>query len=459
MTRAVYVITDRGPGDGGKGGVVHAVAKAQRAHTIIKRGGAQGSHGVRTSMGNAFAFSQWGCGTFEGIRTHLSNQFVVSPEGLLNEAQALRDEAGVTDPFRLLTVDTRALVATPFHGIASRLFELARGKHPRGTIGTGVGQAYRDSIRFPQLALTVGDLRAADLRERLWAVRNQINDYVWPVVLDAEFERADSADVRHELELLADDGFVDFVYRRFREAGRLTHIVPPDYLGDVILPQKGMAVVETSHGVLTDRVYGFHPHTSAIRTLPHITRRLLNDAGYDGTVVNLGVTRAYAIRHGAGPLPTNDPMMAEQLLPGSAKHENRYQGSVRVGPLDFTLLRYALAASGGPNAFDGLAVTWFDQITTNGVWHVSNSYRSPLDDALFTPTGDIRVLPRTSNEHQQALTSALEAAVPIVSALPIDATLDRDELYRTCASVVREATHVPVRMVSFGPTELDKLMK
>ena len=37
MTRAVYVITDLGPGDGGKGGVVHAVAKAQRAHTIIKR--------------------------------------------------------------------------------------------------------------------------------------------------------------------------------------------------------------------------------------------------------------------------------------------------------------------------------------------------------------------------------------------------------------------------------------
>ncbi len=459
MTRAVYVITDLGPGDGGKGGVVHAVAKAQRAHTIIKRGGAQGSHGVRISTGNVFAFSQWGCGTFEGTRTHLSNQFVVSPEGLLNEAQALREEAGVTDPFSLLTVDARALVATPFHGIASRLFELARGKYPRGTIGTGVGQAYRDSIRSPQLALTVGDLRATDLRDRLWAVRNQISDYVWPVVLDAEFERVDSADVRYELELLADDNFVDFVHHRFREAGRRTHIVQPDYLGDVILPQKGMAVVETSHGVLTDRVYGFHPHTSAIRTLPHITQQLLSDAGYDGTVVNLGVTRAYAIRHGAGPLPTNDPSMAERLLPGSAKHENRYQGSVRVGPLDFTLLRYALAASGGPDAFDGLAVTWFDQITTNGVWHISNSYRGPLDYALFTPTGDIRVQPKTSNEHQQALTSALEAAVPIVSALPIDATLNRDELYRTCASVVREATHVPVRMVSFGPTELDKLMK
>lgn len=459
MTRAVYVITDLGPGDGGKGGVVHAVAKAQRAHTIIKRGGAQGSHGVRTSAGDAFAFSQWGCGTFEGVKTHLSQQFIVSPQGLLNEALALREETRVIDPFSLLTVDARALVATPLHGIASRLFELARGKNPRGTIGTGVGQTYRDSIRYPELALSVGNLRDADLYDRLLAIRDSIHDYVWPVVEDAEFAPADTADVRHELSLLEDDGFVDYIYDCFREAGRLTNVVSPDYLGDVILPQKGMAVVETSHGVLTDREVGFYPHTSAIRTLPRITRQILDEAGFDGTIVNIGVTRAYAIRHGAGPLPTSDPLMAEHLLPGSAKHENRYQGNVRVGPLDLTLLRYAINACGGADTFDGLAVTWFDQITANGVWHVSDSYRGPLDDALFTPTGDIRVPEETSDEYQESLMRALNTSVPIVDALSIDASLSRDELYRTCASVVRDGTHVPVRMVSFGPTELDKLMK
>jgi len=459
MTRAAYVITDLGPGDGGKGGVVHAVAKAQRAHTIIKRGGAQGSHGVRTSTGNAFAFNQWGCGTFEGINTHLSHQFIVSPVALLREAAELHYEHGVYDPFQLLTVDTRALVATPFHGIASRLFELALANHPRGTIGMGIGQAYRDSIRYPELTLTVGDLRAAGLRERLWAIRDQVREYVWPVVEDAEFVPADTADVRYQLELLADDEFMDFVYHRFLEAGELTTVVPSDYLSEVILPQKGSAVIETSHGVLTDRIRGFHPHTSAIRTLPHITRQILDEAGFEGTVVNLGVTRAYAIRHGAGPLPTNNPSMAEYLLPGSSKQENRYQGKVRIGPFDLTLLRYAINASGGPDAFDGLAITWFDQITTNGTWHISNSYKNPLDGALFTSTGDIRVPEETTDEYQSALTSALNHCVPNVDVLPIDATLTHDELYRTCASVVKEATQIPVRMVSFGPTELDKLMK
>ena len=459
MTRAVYVVTDLGPGDGGKGGVVHAIAKAQRAHTVIKRGGAQGSHGVRTSAGRGFAFSQWGCGTFEGIRTHISDQFVVSPEGLLNEARALRQEAGVYDPFELLTVDARALVATPMHGCASRLFELARGKEPRGTIGTGVGQAYRDAFRYPELAIKMGDLWSPNLEDKLWAIRDQIRDYVMPVLEDAVIMPADTADVRQELELLADDGFVRFTAQCFAEVKKLCRVVPSDYLAETILPQKGMAVIETSHGVLTDRFRGFHPHTSAIQTLPRLTRGILDEAGFEGTVVNIGVTRAYAIRHGAGPLPTNDPAMAEHLLLGSSKQNNRYQGSIRVGPLDLPLLRYAINASGGPEAFNGLAITWFDQITTNGAWHLAHSYEQPLDSAFFTPTGDIRVPLTTSDEYQAALTSHLNAVTPRIETLSIDASLSRDELYRTCAEVVKTATHIPVRMVSFGPTELDKLMK
>lgn len=459
MTRAVYVVTDLGPGDGGKGGVVHAVARSQRAHTIVKRGGAQGSHGVHTSAGNAFAFSQWGCGTFEGIRTHLSEQFIVSPIGLLNEAHALRYEHSVVDPFSLMTADARALVATPFHGIASRLFELARANHPRGTIGTGVGQTYRDATRYPELALTLSDLKRADLHDRLVAVRDNIRAYVWPVIEDAEILRSDSATVREELALLEDDGFIDYTHDRFREVANLLTVVGPSYLGEAILPQQGAVVVETSHGVLTDRVYGFRPHTSAIRTLPRFTRHILDDAGYGGVVVNLGVHRAYTIRHGAGPMPTNDPSMAEHLLPGSAKHDNRYQGKVRVGPLDFTLLRYALAVCGGPTAFDGLAISWFDQIITNGTWHTSNSYRGPLDERLFTPTGDIRVMSTPDETSQQLLTGTLERAVPIVDSLPIDHSLDRSALYDVCASKMKEAVGVPVRLVSFGPTERDKLLK
>ena len=154
----VYVITDFGPGDGGKGGIVHALSCAQddEVNLIIKRGGAQGSHGVRTSYKESFNFSQWGCGTLEGIPTFCSEQMIISPVGLRNESEALK-RLGITDPFMLLNIDPNCICATPFHKISSQLEELLLGKNPRGTIGTGVGRAYRmlneqgDRLHFAHL--------------------------------------------------------------------------------------------------------------------------------------------------------------------------------------------------------------------------------------------------------------------------------------------------------------------
>jgi len=458
MTSKVYVVTDLGPGDGGKGGVVHKVATMMRAHTVIKVRGAQGSHGVCTSRGEKFAFSQWGCGTFEGIPTHISGQMVVSPEGLLNEADDLRYQYGIYDVFSLLTVDEEALCATPFHGIASRLKELARGNNPRGTVGTGIGEAYRDLGRVPDLAITARDLKRSDLRELLAAVREQIRTDLKPII-DGEFLADDQDSVNQEKGLLYDDRFLDYVAVRFRKVSECVRIVGHEFLGDEILSKDGVAVVETSHGVLTDRLVGFHPHTSALRTLPRFTHDMLTDAGYTEQVVNIGVTRAYAIRHGAGPMPTANPDMTERLLPGSNKDENRYQGKVRVGPLDCVLLRYAVQACGGPTAFDGLAITWFDQIQANKAWEICNEYIGADDPAFFLSSGEIRLDDSLTPGHQAILGQKLSACQPRVTTIPVDATASREDLYSVCAGTVNELVGVPVRMVSFGATELDKLCK
>ena len=44
--KKIYAVTDLGPGDGGKGSVVHKISCMKRARTILKVGGAQGRHGV-----------------------------------------------------------------------------------------------------------------------------------------------------------------------------------------------------------------------------------------------------------------------------------------------------------------------------------------------------------------------------------------------------------------------------
>ena len=125
-------------------------------------------------------------------------------------------------------------------------------------------------------------------------------------------------------------------------------------------------------------------------------------------------------------MPTEDPEMTDLLLPGSAKEQNRYQGAVRVGPLDLVALRYAVRSCGGPSAFSGLAVTWFDQIAANGTWAVCDRY---------------------------------EHGAPVISKMPVDAAASKDELYDVCAAAMQASLGIPVRMVSFGPTETDKLCR
>lgn len=463
MTNKIYLVTDLGPGDGGKGGVVHRIATMLHAHTIIKVGGAQGSHGVRTSGGLNFNFSQWGCGTLEGIRTHISNRLIVSPDRLLVEEQELRYQGGVHNAFDLLTIDKEALCSTPYHGIASHLKELARGNNPRGTIGTGVGEACRYLERHPELAIYCRDLKRTDILDQLAAVREQIREDLEEII-EAPFLPEDAELVAEEIDLLNNDDYLGFNAKQFREVAKRAHIVDHGYLGESILSKDGVAVAESSHGILTDHYHGFDPHTSAIRTLPKFTHAMLADAGFNGQIVNIGVHRAYQIRHGAGPMPTADPQMAESLLPGSHKEENRWQGKVRVGPLDFVLLRYAINVCGGPKAFDGLAVTWFDQIVNNGEWHICNRYSSGADNrTFFTPSGEIIVRCDEDNdrqlEYQKNLGQQLAKCEPEILTHAIPSAADKEQLYKLCADVVQQQVQIPVRMVSLGPTERDKMCK
>lgn len=461
-SKKVYVVTDLGPGDGGKGGVVHRVATLRRAHTIIKVGGAQGSHGVRTARGRSFAFSQWGCGTFEGIRTHITPRIVVSPVGLINEANALEYEEGIDDPFALMTIDRDALCATPYHGIASQLKELSRGNNPRGTIGTGVGETYRDARRFPGLAIYVRDLSRQDLRDLIVAVRDQMIRDLRPII-QSEMLAEDRPFFEENVALLNDPGLIDYTVDVFRQVAKRANVVDQDYFAREVLGRDGYTVVESSHGILTDNRYGFHPHTSAIRTLPGFARQMLMDAHYDGDIVDLGVHRGYEIRHGAGPMPTADAQMGEALLPGSNKDENRWQGKVRVGPLDLNLMRYAIAASGGTQAYHGLAITWFDQVRLNGEWQVCNRYHDTSDRRFFTPEGELRFRHFDSDteqmNYQEALTQHLFSCEPVVESIPISKHATDDELFDLCANVIHDRLGIPVRMLSLGPTEREKVCK
>jgi len=463
MKKKLYTVTDLGGGDGGKGGVVHKIASFKKAHTVIKVGGAQGSHGVRTASGLAHNFSQFGCGTFEGARTYVSELMVIEPIRFIEEGRDL-SKLGINNPFGFVSIDENALVATPFHMLSSRINELCRLDKPKGTIGVGVGEAFVDSWINPDLAIRAKDLLSNNvLRTKLGRMKEQRMEEIcaMKIFIADQLPEADKVIAKNLIDLFENEPIIDNTLSYYEGLARQVRIVDRDYLKNNVLKQDGTIVVESSHGVLTDRYYGFYPNVSRLRTVPEATINLIKSSGYDGEIVKLAVSRAYQIRHGAGPMVTENPDWLEMMLPGSSKDENRWQGKVRIGQLDLVSLKYAIDACGGPEFFDGIALTWFDQIQKIGRWDICESYAFPMENDILTPIEKIsptHLEEAEQIERQKDLTSRLLKSRPgRIKSYDISQS-NRTEIINLASKTMENKLNIPLKMISFGPTERNKIL-
>src|SRR5207249_3575598 len=124
-----------------------------------------------------------------------------------------------------------------------------------------------------------------------------------------------------------------------------------------VFPASDTAIFEGAQGVLLDEYRGFHPHTTWSTVTAHHAWELVCQMKAD-VVTLLGITRAYATRHGDGPFPTYSAELTSRLH-DSGNPWNPWQGGMRCGWLDLALLRYAAAVVG---PLDGIVVNHLDQI-------------------------------------------------------------------------------------------------
>ncbi|HTF47537.1 MAG TPA: adenylosuccinate synthetase [Pseudonocardia sp.] len=425
MTGDVHdVVVGLGFGDEGKGAVVDALCGAGHVAAVVRfNGGAQAAHTV-VDGDRAHTFHQFGSGTLQGVRTFLSRHVAVEPLALATESRAL-EHLGVADPLRLVSVATDAPLTTPIHVAANRTREDARGAARHGSCGLGVGEtvwyglvaAFRPApgslfeghpvaSSEPPPAPTVGDCREpARLRRTLDALAR------WYAPL--------LAGGAHGF------GSVGELVAVYREFGAAVRIVGDGELGT--LAARGPLVFEGAQGALLDQHHGFHPYTTWSNTTPANARGLLAEIG--GRARVLGVTRTSTTRHGAGPLPTEDPTLRARL-PEPHNGDGGYQGAWRVGHLDAVLLRHAVRACGG---IDGLAVTHLDRASSGLHW--ADRYADGTVDLPEGRPGDLA--------HQSSLTARLAVARPVLDDLPRDADALLAQLERT--------TGVPVVVTGHGP--------
>jgi adenylosuccinate synthase len=449
MPKAILTV-GLGFGDESKGATVDLLTDYYKSPLVVRyNGGAQAGHHTFSTSGVEHSFSQFSAGTFAGARTFLSRYMIVNPLFFLPEYRHLKEACSI-NPHKLVAVDRRALVTTPFHVHANRIRELLReqtGEGRHGSCGMGIGETIASSLADPELALRAGDLESPTLlREKLEAIKRAKVKSLYILFLEAIQEghcRKNEALVR-ESDCLIAEGLVEQT-ARVMERDFLDKV---ELVGDDFLPEtlrKETVIFEGAQGVLLDEDYGFHPHTTWSHCTFQNAEELLQ--GYEGVVTRMGVLRTYHTRHGEGPFPTE-----HTSEPDKPYNEWDWPKSFRTGYFDFVLARYARDVIGH---LDEVALSCLDQVS--GPQKVCIGY-----DACWGRLRQIRphkemTFPEVADNGEVVFPSRLEFQAHtggfILGSSPVLTTLSGvDRL----VSGIERTLKAPITLKSYGPTRKDR---
>jgi adenylosuccinate synthase len=300
----------------------------------------------------------------------------------------------------------------------------------------GVGETVADHLRHGERVLLAGDLAdPAAVAAKLRFMR----EVSLAKLVELRPALPDDEAVERELAPLIDPTWPEWLAAGYADFAATAQIVPGGHLRE-LLSRPGAVIFEGAQGALLDEWRGFHPFTTWSTTTLANADELLAEAGHGGPTTRLGITRAYATRHGAGPLPSEDGAMT-RALPDARNGHNLWQQGFRVGPLDLVLLRYALAIAGG---LDYLAVTCLDRLEALPELQLCARYSCGGEEIA-------ELAPARSPDlaHQERLTALLGRCRPL---------LERADGPQALLDRLAAELAVPIGLTAWGPTAADQLL-
>lgn len=304
-------------GDEGKGLVTDYLCATQGAGMVVRfNGGAQAGHTVVTPDGKRHVFSHFGSGTLAGVPTFLSQFFICNPIMFFPELETLINMGVAPEIY----AHPSALVTTFADMWINQRKEEARGDKRHGSVGVGVSETVARS-EVPQLKITVSDLwNGADLRPRLREIAGKYAQFRSGKQID---------DPEPKIEAF------------IKRCQKFAEIVEP--LG---ISQCKDPVFEGAQGLLLDQNNKeYFPHLTRSNTGMQNVAVLCQQAGIKD-IDPYYVTRSYLTRHGAGPLPGEDPKLS---YADDTNADHPYQGKLRFAPLDFHTLYQRMAKDMTPH--------------------------------------------------------------------------------------------------------------
>ena len=336
-----------GFGDEGKGSCVDFLVREFHADLVVRyNGGHQAAHHVVLPGGREHTFSQFGSGTLAGVRTYLGRNVIIEPMALEKEAEALT-KLGIYRPKDKLSINEDCLVTTAWHRFLNQAKELARGGDKDGSCGVGIGETRKYWLDYGDDSITAKDLvDYSGLVKKLELVRQRMLLAVTEVHREAKRDDEDILDLMKAMHNL----------RSADVARRLVRGIEGVVITN-LMPRFDTAIFEGAQGILLDEYYGFYPHTTwSTTTSRHAFEEL---QGLDVDITTLGIIRAHASRHGAGPLPTE---LVNLAFDEKSNPYNPWQGRMRYGNFDLPLATYAKQVDGN---IDGFFMTHNDNQVKN----------------------------------------------------------------------------------------------
>jgi adenylosuccinate synthase len=468
MERKIFLLAGLGDGDESKGSIVDWLTRNYPVKSIWRyNGGAQASHHVVLDEGIMHCFSQIGSGSLvRPVTTYLTNFTAINPISLRAEYEELQTK--IKFPLLEIYLDEQALIITPYHVLINQMREISRGTKRFGSCGRGVGEAISDSERYQEKVLRASDFKdMAEFRYKLRILQVLKIDQ-GEQLLDLDPENAELL-IRLE-KMRSEKHFQDLVdwYLDFpRWSG--VRIVTKREVSMLLIEDESDIVFEGAQGPLLDRDYGFYPHITKSNTRFDNAEKLIQEYKLTGDIIKIGVLRAYATRHGAGPFLSYDASLTT-LIPEQHNTTNDWQGDFRIGWFDLLTTRYALKMVG---KIRGIALTNLDRLLDLDEVKVCVAYKyqgsanfskvsqffdyrlDKINSRVAIVITDIKLPPSDKLKNyiwRQQITNILNNCQPIYQTLPVDKINFIADYIKYLEKELGENVH----LISTGPSASDK---
>jgi adenylosuccinate synthase len=369
-------------GDEGKGRMVDYFTSANKLPAVVIRynGGAQAGHTVVYPDGTRHVFHHFGAGTLAGAATYLSRFFIANPILFANEYQELK----LKNVSPVVSASLDMPISTPYDMMLNREIELSRGNKRHGSCGYGVSETVQRLCKSPyKLFISDALYSPVDFKKCLKQIRTvyvkkRLSELKITIPSKAFTEALESDDILEHY--LADTKLMVNTIR---------------FESIVCLGQYQTIIFEGAQGLGLDERGRFFPHVTRSKTGLDNIETLCRELCVNEIDVCY-VTRAYATRHGAGPLPTEDKSL---LFEDDTNIDNHWQGKMRFGHLDLDLLREHIKKDLSRTklkTINSIAVTCADQVQDSLKIKYSNSIfpitKQELPEWVSRATGIGKVL-------------------------------------------------------------------